>query len=827
MASSITLTSNKHNSRYFKLECTQESNGSAENSSTIKWKLSAVGDDTWYSTGPTKVVINGTTVYSKDRVSWDYGKFPAAQGSTSGTLVVPHASDGTKKITVKFSTAIYSSTVTEYSDSWTLDSIPRYGTVSHSLNSKTETTVKMNWSSDSTVDYLWYSKDNGSNWTGVNVTDGKSGTYTISGLSANTAYKIKTRIRRKDSQLTTDSSALSVTTYDYPYCTSSPDFVLGEKLTLKFYNPLKRAFNFYIIGNGTQIDVTYNCSSTSYTGVDSATTSVPYLYATIPNAKSAKYKVKVVYGDSVKTRDNGDMYSINTEDCAPTFTNFTYKDANSTVTAVTGNNQVLVKGLSSLSVTVPVANKMVTKLSATPAQYKATIDTINKEIAYSGTAATSATVGTITTSGTKRLYVRAYDSRGVSHAAYKDITVYDYAKPVINASVKRLNNFEAQSTLAVSGTFSRLTINGADKNAIQRVQYRYRETGGTWSSYINLNVTVSSGKFTCSNVLLSLDNSKSFEFEIVATDKLSSNSASALVDIGQAIFFISTNKKKCYINGEEVVTADNARQIKYYTQLAENTDLNKVVEIGTYRSIQKSHSDTMKNVPDGINGGFTLYVLPWTATSTNTEYRRQELIYGRMTYVRSTNDSGATWTVWSTVALLENLYPVGSIYCSATNTNPSSKLGGTWTLIDKEFSELVTSDNTSTYFTPSSTNTDGYTLYIGRSGKVIDFRLNFYNAVELTDTSVVVGAFNFAKLGIESLYYGVVYELGGTDGGNAIPVFSVNWSSGELTVEDVMCKGNTTSIVSGNSIYFRGRLQCSSDRMLDAACDKFYWKRTS
>ena len=821
MASSITLTSNKHNSRYFKLECTQKSNDSAENSSTITWKLSAVGDDTWYSTGPTKVVINGTTVYSKDRVSWDYGKFPVAQGSTSGTLTVPHNTDGTKTITVKFSTAIYTSTVTEYSDSWTLDSIPRYGTCNHSLNSRTETTIKMNWSSDSTVDYLWYSKDNGSNWTGVNVTDGKSGTYTISGLSANTTYKIKTRIRRKDSQLTTDSSALSVTTYDFPYCTSSPDFVLGNPLTLSFYNPLGRAFNFYIIGNGTQIDVEYQCSAETYMGVNSTETSVPMLYATIPNSQEGKYKVKVVYGSSTRTRDNGNKYKINASNCTPAFSAFEYRDSNTTVTNVTGNNQVLVKGLSTLVVNIPAASKMTAKLSATPKEYVATIDTLRKSIAYKASGDASDTVGKVASSGTKRLTVTAYDTRTLYKAAYKDITVYEYSNPKITASAKRLNNFENQTTLKISGKYERLTIGGMDKNTITKVEYRYRESGGTWSSWTAITATISAGTFTCKDITFSLDNSKSFEFEVKATDKLGNHTEPLYVDVGQAILLVSSNMKKCYSNGVELVTADDVRHTKYYTQLAEGTDLNDIVEVGTYRSIQKSHTDSMSNVPNGIDGGFALYVLPWTATPTNTEYRRQELIYGRMTYVRRSIDSGATWSSWNTVALVEDLFPVGSVVCRSTNTNPSSTYGGTWELIDKGFKSYVV--NNTGGFTAAA-NVVGNSTYIMRGGNTIRIRQNFTVNTSITDTGLKVGNFNWGAIGITQMPAGVNDILSYSDGANGGIVCNIEYDSGDINLLDVF---DLTPLPTGNTFNLDFTFVVSYTQMLDAACDKFYWKRIS
>lgn len=134
-----------------------------------------------------------------------------------------------------------------------LTNIPRYATVSQSLNTKTINSIKMNWSSDSTIDYIWYSTNNGSNWTGINVTDGTSGNYTINNLSPNTTYKIKTRVRRKDSQLTTDSSALSVTTYDYAKISSASDFDLGSNGSVTITNPASATASLVMKVDNTQI----------------------------------------------------------------------------------------------------------------------------------------------------------------------------------------------------------------------------------------------------------------------------------------------------------------------------------------------------------------------------------------------------------------------------------------------------------------------------------------------------------------------------------------------------------------------------------------------
>lgn len=731
MASSITLKSSSYDGRYLKLVCTQTSNGGAENTSTINWTLSAVGgSESYYSTGPTTVVINGTTVYSKARVSWSSKTFPASTGSVSGEIIVSHTTDGTKTINVSLSTVIYNSAdnVATYSDKWELDAIARYGTSVQSLNSKTETTIKMNWSSDNTVDYLWYSKDNGSNWTGVNVADGKSGTYTISGLTANTTYKIKTRIRRKDSQLTTDSSALSIATYNYPYCTSSPNFVLGNEVTLKFYNPLSRAFKFYIIGNGTQIDVEYDCSSTEYTGLTSTNTTVPYLYATIPNDTSAKYKVKVVYGDSTITRNNGNTYSINESECLPTFTSFDYRDTNDLITAITGNNQVLVNGYSTLSVEIPLADKMITKNSATPKNYIASIDTLSKTIDYV-VDDTGGNLGVVKSAGTKRLNVRAYDSRGLSTLVYKDVVVYDYSKPVINVTATRLNNFEAQTTIKVSGQYSTLNIDGTDKNSIDGVSYRYRETDGEWTDWKIINTTITAGKFTCSDVILSLDNTKAFEIQIYVIDYIDSDIVRASVDVGQAIFFISTNKKACYINGIEVPTFDS-------------------------------------------------------------------------------------------------VYPVGSVYCSSTNTDPATTFGGTWELVDKGFKSTQTS------ITQSATNyLSVFEVVSIRTDKTVRFRIRLTNSVELNDTTVVLGTVDLTQHGLQTyndnyFLYSVLGGVAISDGGQATIYYDFN-TTGAIETNDVLTVGGTHILPVDSNFYINAVVTVEANQMIDSFCDKFYWKRTA
>lgn len=125
MAKTFTLTSDAYQGRYMQLYCVQTTD-IANNRSTINWTLSVLGgESSYYQTGPTTVTIAGKQVYYCKLMAWDTMVFPAARGSTSGTLVVDHDTLGNLKIAVGMSTSIYTGILKGYGDTWTLDSIPR------------------------------------------------------------------------------------------------------------------------------------------------------------------------------------------------------------------------------------------------------------------------------------------------------------------------------------------------------------------------------------------------------------------------------------------------------------------------------------------------------------------------------------------------------------------------------------------------------------------------------------------------------------------------------------------------------------------------------
>lgn len=547
-----------HNGRTFKLEVVETSYSIENNTSNIQWTLSISGSGGTYNDSYAKATVNGTVVYNETK-SWSSGSFPAKDGSVSGAISnIAHDSQGKKSISFALEGYSYVYNTQSTSGSLALTNIPRYFTKTPTLEvvSKTETSLTIKWTTSENASRSQYKIDNGS-WVDVETNiNKKTGTMTINGLTPNHTHTIYGDFMRKDSGLWCQTKpSINVTMYDYPYINSTPNFTIGDVLNIGIYNPLGRSCDIYVIGADENEDSGNTTSDTSISGYNN-TSYQNFFYDSIPNTNTGTYKVRLVCSEVNRDiTSTGGTYSTNTAECNPSFSSFNVKDNNSSVVAVTGNNQVFVKSKSTLYVMIPSANKMTTQKSATPSSYSLSCDTLNQSTNYS-TNDVNVSMGTLANSGTLRVNVRAYDSRSNSALAYKDITVYDYTKPTINLSAKRLNDFENQTTLSISGTYTRLTINNTDKNTITNVKYRYRETGGTWSSWTNINTTVVSGKFTCSDVILSLDNTKSFEFEIQVTDKLDSNTNTTSIDVGQAIFLISSNKKACYINGQEILMYD-------------------------------------------------------------------------------------------------------------------------------------------------------------------------------------------------------------------------------------------------------------------------------
>lgn len=515
---------------YFLVEWSRSSYSIPNNTSTISWTLKVVAGNYWYTNAIRidYVKINGTTVKSSETYSNISG---TTKTLASGTLTIPHNSDGTKTFSIQLSGWFYDYGTKTGSGSFTLDTIPRYATVTQTLSSKTETSVTMKWSSNATVDYIWYSSNNGSSWTGINVTDGTSGSYTISGLSANTAYNIKTRVRRKDSQLTTDSSAMSVTTYAYPYANSMPSFTIGERLTLGIYNPLGREVTVNILGaDDSQIsnDTTTGTSITGYAG----DVVVNRLYASIPNAQSGTYKVKVTYGSQITTKTGG-TYSINPNDCTPSIGSVAYQDTNSTVTAITQNNQNIVQNHSTVRYS---ASGLTAQKSATVASCKVTVNGNNYNLTLSDSSASGGNA-VINSAQDVEATFTVTDSRGLTGTKTLTIHMLDWQLPTAIITIQRRNNYYSETDITVDANYS--YVDG--KNTIS-IAYKAKKQGtSSWTVTGTLQDNVSA--------MVTIDNTYAWDFQITLTDRFGGTTTyNVSVARGMPIAFFDRIRESVGIN---------------------------------------------------------------------------------------------------------------------------------------------------------------------------------------------------------------------------------------------------------------------------------------
>lgn len=182
-----------------------------------------------------KLVINGDVINDTADISIaTYNDTVVAEGDKD----IYHETDGTKSFTAEIIAGFYSYNAENVSGSgsWELDKFERYATISTSENSKDINSIKINWSSNATISSVKYSIDNGTSYSAYKGVNAKSGIVTISELEANTTYKIKLRIKRKDNSLETTSSTLTIKTYDYAKFIGLSNSSFADSVSIKKVN---------------------------------------------------------------------------------------------------------------------------------------------------------------------------------------------------------------------------------------------------------------------------------------------------------------------------------------------------------------------------------------------------------------------------------------------------------------------------------------------------------------------------------------------------------------------------------------------------------------
>lgn len=555
-----TWVSNTYDGRYLQLTIT-ESIDAKGNYSTLNWTLQSIGGAVnYYSIAPTKITINGTVVYDKGATSWSSKVFPAAKGSTSGSLTVYHNSDGKKSISVGFSTRVYISAAAEYGGNMTLTNIDRAApSVSVNVSNITANSIKIAVSSSATANKWWYSLNGGSSWVEFNSSSGASKETTVTGLSPNTSYTIQACARKSYngvdgysgkttiktlggsvlssvSALTADNATakitLSATVYDTSY---------KHKLVLKDGSTTVLTLTGLSLSNGSNT-ITLTAAQRSSILADMAA----------KKSFTGTFELSTFSGSSQIGSTSTKTATIQTTaaNSAPTFSGFTYKDTNTTAAGVTGNNQILIQSVSTLQVTA----------SAATAKNGATISSYSVSAGGSTASSTTVTlnVGKIYTSGTVPIIVTAIDSRGYTSSATVNITVIAYESiDITTAIMRRVNEVEDVTQVTLEGDITPVKVNNVNKNTLRKLYYQYKRTDA--SSYSSLTDITSFATFTdsgftfTSDEWLSLDANYSWYVRFCVYDNLTGDTATITVSQGTPL--ISFRRKKVGINKREPTQA--------------------------------------------------------------------------------------------------------------------------------------------------------------------------------------------------------------------------------------------------------------------------------
>lgn len=186
------------------------------------------------------------------------------------------------------------------------------------------------------------------------------------------------------------------------------------------------------------------------------------------------------------------------------------------------------------------------------------------------------------------------------------------------------------------------------------------------------------------------------------------------------------------------------------------------------------------------------------------------------------SQDGTTMEGTQTTISLAEKHPVGSVYVTNTNVNPSSYLGGTWSLFDKQFA--ATSGNAS--FTRNTTNFSSITLHVTREGHNLTFSGTATSAVSISNTNLEVLTQTLSSNGSSYGSSDNITFIGQCDSANAIVLMDID-GDGRMRTLNVVVRGTGTSIASGSVISFNVTIPCSAGDLVDSFCDKFYWKRTA
>ena len=319
------------------------------------------------------------------------------------------------------------------------------------------------------------------------------------------------------------------------YLTSAPDFNDENNPKITYSNPAGNSVSSLqacISLTGSNADIAYRDISktgSEYTfNLTETERNALRNNCTTANSRTVVFIIKTVIGNNTYYSSLTKTLSI--VNATPTAGSLSYEDRNSTISAITQNNQHIVRNQSSLRVNYGSATA---KKGASISNYK---------INFNGSTLTKYSsgyidYGVVNISSNATVTVVATDTRGNTVTTSKTITVFDWILPSAVISLKRVNNYEDSTKLKVQVSIS--SVNS--KNAIQSIKWRSKKTSdNSWLGYSSINNNTED-TFT-------KDKAYAWDFQVELKDKFGTTTYNLTLGKGVPILYLDIKNLAVGIN---------------------------------------------------------------------------------------------------------------------------------------------------------------------------------------------------------------------------------------------------------------------------------------
>lgn len=336
--------------------------------------------------------------------------------------------------------------------------------------------------------------------------------------------------------LSGDYQGYSITLPTIPRASTpnAPDLVIGDDLTISI-SRASSAFthDLYLYAGGLDPVISGVGTSGTFTFSDA---DVAALYASLANSNTGSYGlVCVTYSGNTEVGRKtvyGTMRVVPSR-AAPVFSAF---DFSASRTDLTGDSSKIISGVSSVTVTIPVADKATSTTSASIVKYIASVGNATAEAPWSEDAyvyieVPNAASGTVS--------VAAVDSRGNQTIVTKLGTLIPYTPPRVSSiTTQRANSVDSAVSLQAQGVWDNKSF-GLVTNTLS-AQYRYKlTTAQEYSDPIAITLTINEDSWQFNDTIsgdLGVDGftiTSSFDVLLEITDAVPvSGSGQSIIDRG-------------------------------------------------------------------------------------------------------------------------------------------------------------------------------------------------------------------------------------------------------------------------------------------------------